>query len=378
MQSSQPPNAPQPSALAPLASRVLLAVGIAVLLVGLLGLVGYALHIFFIAFAAVLFGLFLSTPAAWIEQSTRLSYGWALALVVLVLVILAVVFGSLIGLTLWQQVEELGEALPTSMGEVRDMLRGTSWGRWLLDNAPAAIEPEIGGELQGSENGGEGGGAAALASQAPGVDTILTGVTNVAHSVISVIVAAIVVLFAGFYFAAEPQLYRQGIVRLFPPARRGRAQEVLDELRQTLRWWIVGQLASMTAVGLIWGTGLWMLGVKLALVLGLLAFLAELIPYLGPFLATVPAFLLAMTQPEVNVLHVLFLYLALQILESYVFQPLFQERAVRLPPALTILAIMLLSYLGGILGALLAAPLTISAITLVRSLYVHDALEGRP
>jgi predicted PurR-regulated permease PerM len=367
------PNTPEQPAAAPLASRVLLAVGIAVLMVGLLGLLGYALHIFLMAFAAVLFAVFLSTPAVWLEHYTPLSYRWGLGIVVLLLISMTIILGSLIGLTLWQQVEQLGEALPTSMAEVRNLLHGTNWGRWLLDNAPAALEQEAGGQNQGDENQI----APALAAQGLGMGTMLTGVGGAAYQVMHFVVAGVVILFAGVYFAAEPELYQQGLVRLFPEAKRSRAQEVLDELRQTLRWWIVGQLASMTVVGLIWGTGLWVLGVKLALILGLLAFIAELIPFLGPMLAAIPAFLLAATQPEVNVLYVLVLYLVVQTLESYVLLPLFQERAVKLPPALTILAVVLLSYVGGLLGALLAAPLTIATITLVRMLYIEDALESR-
>jgi predicted PurR-regulated permease PerM len=64
----------------------------------------------------------------------------------------------------------------------------------------------------------------------------------------------------------------------------------------------------------------------------------------------------------------------LQATESYLLQPLFQERAVLLPPAITILAIVFLSYIGGVLGALLVAPLTATMILLVRKLYVERAL----
>lgn len=373
------------SATGPLAYRVLVAIGVAVLIVGILGLVGYAIHIFLVAFAAVLFGLFLSTPAVWLERHARMSYRWALGVVVLSLTSLTIVTASVIGLTLWEQVQELSRALPTSLAEARLRLEETQWGRWLLDNVdqqeqprdeeapddrPGQAEP---GQRDGRENGQqprEGG----PTFGGLGIETMLTGVGGAAFQMMHFVAALVVILFAGFYFAAEPDWYRRGLVLLVPPPKRDRAEQVLDELRYTLRWWIVGQLAAMIFVGLVWGTGLWLLGVRLALVLALLAFVAELIPFLGPVLASIPAFLLAATQPEVNLLYVLFLYLGLQTIEAYVVIPLFQERAVRLPPAITILAVMLLAYLGGLLGALLAAPLTIATITLVRKLYVEDVL----
>ncbi len=121
--------------------------------------------------------------------------------------------------------------------------------------------------------------------------------------------------------------------------------------------------------------GLWLLNVPLALALGLLAALGELVPNFGPLLAFIPAILLAFTDSTTRALAVFGLYLGVQGFESYVLTPLVEKRAVSLPPALTMTAQVLLGLLAGGLGLVLAAPLMATAMVLVQRLYVEDVLH---
>ena len=133
-----------------------------------------------------------------------------------------------------------------------------------------------------------------------------------------------------------------------------RVQEVLQELGTTLGHWLVGRIVSMGIVGGITTGGLWLLGVPLAPALGLFAALAEFVPNVGPFLAFIPALVLALTESATRALAVLLLYLGVQGFESYVLTPLVEKRAVALPPALTITAQVLMAVLAGGLGLALA------------------------
>lgn len=122
------------------------------------------------------------------------------------------------------------------------------------------------------------------------------------------------------------------------------------------------------------GVGLWLLGVPLALSLGFLAGLLELVPYVGPVLAAVPALLLAFVQaPELG-LYVLLLYVGVQQLEGDLLTPIIQEVAVDLPPVLTLVATFVMGALFGVLGLLVATPLAALALVLVRMLYLEDVL----
>jgi predicted PurR-regulated permease PerM len=130
----------------------------------------------------------------------------------------------------------------------------------------------------------------------------------------------------------------------------------------------------MVAISLTTMAALWLLGIPLALVLGLIAGLMELVPYVGPFLSVIPAALVAVLVGPVHLLAVLGLYLALHVIEGYILEPLVQRRAVLLPPALTILMQVLLSDLLGMLGLFVAAPLTVTGMVLLKMLYVEDTL----
>lgn len=131
----------------------------------------------------------------------------------------------------------------------------------------------------------------------------------------------------------------------------------------------------MLFVGVATGLGLWVLQMPLILTLAILAAMLDFIPNIGPVISAVPAVLLASGSGAGHVLWVAGLYLTVQIVESYVLQPLVQQRAVSLPPAVNLLAQVLIGILFGWLGVILATPLTVVAITLIEMLYVEDALQ---
>jgi hypothetical protein len=133
-----------------------------------------------------------------------------------------------------------------------------------------------------------------------------------------------IITFVAIYFAAQPYTYIDGIVTLVPKRKRARAREVLDEIGTTLSKWLFGKACSMLVVGAATALGLWLLGVPLALILGIIAGLLDFIPYLGPLMAGVPAVLMA--------LYTIGLFAAIQLAEGYLLQPLVEQKTVNLPP----------------------------------------------
>ena len=120
--------------------------------------------------------------------------------------------------------------------------------------------------------------------------------------------------------------------------------------------------------------GLWLLGVPLALTLGLLSGLLNFIPNVGPLLAAAPALLIALTQGPTQALYVALLYLAYQSVDGYLLTPIVTQRTVAVPPAVTLLAQVLLGASAGLYGLLLASPLVAAGLVIVRLLYVEDIL----
>lgn len=201
---------------------------------------------------------------------------------------------------------------------------------------------------------------------------------NLSSAVMSIgngIAEMLIVLFGGIYLAAQPRVYRAGAIKLVPAGKRGLVAEAMDESETALRLWLKGQLIAMVVVGLLVGIGLWLLGLRSALALGLLAGMLEFIPFIGPFLAAVPAILLALAVSPDLALWVLLLYVVVQQLEGYLLTPLVQQYAVDLPGVVLLFSLLGFGLLFGTLGVILAAPLTVVSYVLVKRLYVIETLH---
>jgi predicted PurR-regulated permease PerM len=130
----------------------------------------------------------------------------------------------------------------------------------------------------------------------------------------------------------------------------------------------------MIVIGVLIGAGLWLIGVPLWFLLGLLAALFNFIPNFGPFVSYIPSVLLALAIGPSAAIWVTVLFIVAQSFEGYLLTPLVQRKAVLLPPALTITTQVLLGILVGILGVMLAAPLTAAVLVVVKMLYVEEVL----
>ena len=346
------------------ARRALITVGLVTLAVLIFSIVWYAIDVFLVAFAGVLLAVALRGLSDWVRRHTRLSSRWSLALVTLALVVLLALDVTLFAASIAEQVTKLTEQLPQSVAEARQRVEQLPGGQQIV-----GLFPQVGSGEQGSGGSGQGGaGQNSGGGQAGGIASLFS-------TSLGIVANIAIIGFLGLYFASEPDLYINGAVRLVPKTKQKRARDVIHTLGYTLRWWLLGQLISMTVVGLLTGLGLMVLGVPLAPVLGLLAGLLDFVPTVGPIIAAVPGVLLAFSAGSTTGFLALGLYVVVQILEGYVLYPLVLERAVKLPPALTILALALMGVLLGPLGLLLATPLLAVVLTLVKMLYVEDMLD---
>jgi predicted PurR-regulated permease PerM len=180
------------------------------------------------------------------------------------------------------------------------------------------------------------------------------------------------VLVGGLYLAAQPTLYSGGLLRMVPAASRTQMAETLDAVTVSLRNWLKGQALGMLFVGLATGLGLWLVGVPAAGAIGLVAGLAEFVPYLGIIVAGLPALVLGFGQGTDTGLWTIGVLIAVQQIQGNLVMPLLQNRMVDLPPAVTIFGIIAAGILFGIAGVLLATPLTIVVLVVVRRLYLGE------
>ncbi len=188
-------------------------------------------------------------------------------------------------------------------------------------------------------------------------------VANVMFYTLAVLVVAL------FFTITKNDAYRF-VISLFAPHQRDGAAAFLDRVGSKMRRFTVGTIVTMFAVGIMTYVGLTIIGVPLAPLLAVLAFLFELLPIVGPWLAFAPAFVVALTQGIGMAIAVAVLYLVIQQIESYVLVPMIHGRGTKLPGLMIISAIMVAYPLMGILGALIALPIAMIVHTVATDLLV--------
>lgn len=166
------------------------------------------------------------------------------------------------------------------------------------------------------------------------------------------------------------------VERLVPARRQPALQRAVDALEPRLRWWFVGTIGSMILVGLASWAGYALVGLRFALPLALLAGALEIVPTIGPLLTFALAALVAATQGTTQLIGVVVVYAVVQLLESYLILPLVMERAVRIPPIVTLATVILWGNVFGPAGLLLALPLDLLAWTVLETFVAQQHEEA--
>jgi predicted PurR-regulated permease PerM len=133
--------------------------------------------------------------------------------------------------------------------------------------------------------------------------------------------------------------------------------------------WLVGQLALGFIIGVFYYVGLSLIGVKSALVLAVFGGFMEFIPYIGPILVGIPIIIIALSQSPLTAALALVIQIAIQQLENHVIVPKVMQKAVGLNPLVSIVALLVGAKLFGIVGMLLAIPVTTSISVVLTEIY---------
>lgn len=318
-----------------------------------LGIVGCAWlliemnRFFLLVFAAIVLSAVFDAITGWICRSTGM--GRPFGLLLAILAFLGVFVGAfwLFGSQLAGEFDTIRQTVPAAIERLQDFLESYGLG------SPASQLTQLGSED-----------VSGLFSQAGGF--ALAAGNGIADFVL--------VLVGAIFIAANPGVYRRGVLLLVPGKVEAVAADALDHTGKGLRGWMMGQAISSLVVAVLTWIGLALLGVPAAGGLGVIAGLLDIIPLIGPIIAGIPAVLLAFTVSPLMALWTLLLFLGVQQLQGNFLQPMIQKYAVNVPPALLLFAVLAFGLLFGFLGVLLAAPLTIVSFILVRHIYVKAIL----
>lgn len=304
---------------------------------------------FLLVFAAVVLAVVLDALTRAI--CAIFPIGRALALAAAVVLLLGIFIGAL-GL--------FGAQLASEFDSIRQTLPGA------VDSLQAFLDHAgLGEAVNGALEQGKDMLSSTLSKAGTYVLAFGNGLTNL-----------VLVIFAAVFLAADPSVYRRGLLLLIPQTAVDVTEAALKDAGHGLNGWMKGQAVSSLVVAALTSAGLALLGVPSAGGLGVIAGLLDVIPMIGPVISGVPAVLLAFTQSPVTALWTVVLFIVIQQLQGNFLQPMIQKQAVDVPPAVLLFAVLAAGMLFGALGVVLAAPLTIVTFVLVKRIYV-EAILGK-
>lgn len=318
--------------------------GIFAFIVIMLLLLKATFNVLLLVLAGILIAVFFRGLSGLLQKTTGWKEGICVAVAVIGTIIILILFFWLIGSKVQSQAEQLSDALPSTIENAKKQLNKSAVGKKIVEKISS---PET--QKKASAMG-----------------------QTFFKSTFGVLADLYVVLFLGIFFTVSPDLYKKGMVRLVPKKGERKANDVLTKTADNLRKWLKGKLFAMLVVFILTAIGLLIIGVPMWLVLALIAGLLSFIPNFGPLIAIIPAILVGLMQDTTTAIWIAGLYILIQVVESNFIAPMVQQRLISLPPAMIIIAQLFIAPLTGGWGLVLATPLMVILMVIVKELYIKN------
>lgn len=332
-----------------------------VLVVLLLWMFGRTVDVFLLLFIAIIISLYLRAVTDILVSRARLPERVGFALAILGTVIGIVGLFWLVVPPVIQQTQQLFHVLPEYVdawekGLDRFMARYPAT-RYFWTPGEHRVLRAVYDQLAGSFEG------------------VVPKVFSAVHVLIDIFAVGVM----SIYLALHPGVYREWLIAIFPPVHRDLVRDVLRDLAETLRAYIVGQLFAMFVLAMLTAIGLYFLNVPYWLTFGVFTGAVAIVPFFGTLISTaLPAFfVLGGPTGGSQALLVISLGVVIHLVESNVIAPLVMARKVELPPVLTIMAVLVMGRLIGALGLVVAVPTLASIMVIVRRILINRIYEGK-
>lgn len=199
------------------------------------------------------------------------------------------------------------------------------------------------------------------------IDSVWSSVRNFVGG----LVALFLVLVLTFYMIVEEETARVYFRNLAPAEYQPYIGQLLKKIQIKIGAWMRGQFILGLVVGVVIFIGLSLIQVEYALLLALMAGVFEVVPYVGPIIALIPAAIIGFAHSPLQGLLVLVLYLFVQQLENHILVPKIMQKVTGLNPIVSIAALLIGMKLGGLVGAILAIPVATLVVVVLEDLF-HD------
>ena len=302
----------------------------------------------FIVMLAILIAIVIHAPA---KRLARMGVPFRLALPLMVIVFVGALVGLMVAMVpeLMAQVRLLATQLPETLDQVQV---------WFARETGQGPESQLSRSLNQQVTG------------------FISRFVPLAFNLISTLLGSFAIIVLATFFAAQPGVYRDLLLRLTPLETRERWVRVYEEAGANLRRWTLGKAITMLGIGIVTYIGLSMFQIPGALALAAFAALMEFIPNFGPTIAAAPAVVAAFAVSPRTALYVAVFYFLLQQVQNAITVPLVERRAVNIPPAMLLVWQLMLAVGFGLMALFVATPLLAVIVVAVRILY-FEPLEER-
>lgn len=316
------------------------------ILAGLGILLGVAAVIMFVVLAQaaltlVAISLFLAlalNPAVEYFVSKGLKRGSAVGAVFALAIVLLAVVGLVLIPPLVEQVGNFVDGLPKLVSDITKAKGPLGF----LERDYQVVERVK--ELTAAKGGG------GLAGQAGPVLSVVEGAA-------STVFGFLVIAFLTLFMLLEGPTWRHWVAELLPERNRTRVERIGAGTYRAVGGFVLGNLAASLLAGVVATVILLVTGVPYAIPLGLFVFFVELVPYLGPLVASIVMAAAALSQGVVTAIVVTALIVVYHAIEGHSLRPMIYGRALKLSPLAVLIAILIGAELAGILGVLVAIPI---------------------
>jgi predicted PurR-regulated permease PerM len=337
----------------------------AVLFAALLSFAWHFAATLFLIFAGMLLAVALNAMTQLLGHLIRLPQPLRLAIVCLALAALLSGVVVLGGATIAKQATALSDTIKSQVGTVKAFLEKNGVDPSYFEfGGPTETTTDSGGAATPGTTTPSAPAPGATAPRLPSASALASGGTAIIGQTFKILLGTVsavgnffIVLFLGLAFAAQPSVYRAGLIFIAPAKYRAQATDIVDRIGETLERWLLAQMLTMFAVFAVTWIGLAIIGIPSSFILGIQAGLLAFIPTLGALIGGLIVVLASLASGWIAAASAFALFLGVHALESYVLTPIIQRQALDIPPATLFAFQILLGVVFGVWGLALALPL---------------------
>ena len=326
--------------------------GLGLLIVLLIAIVlQLATNVLVLVLISILLAAALDPLVNWVRERSPLSRAATILGVYVIILVLSAALLLLVVPAAIDQLTDLSSRLPEMIAQ------GQAWAE--------AIRPEILGTTLSRLIGTIERSLIQTGVTSPDPEEVVEAGLTAADAAISVITVLTLI----FFWLVSRETMQRFTLALLPADHRAGIRLGWNDVESRMGYWLRGQLTLMATIGVVTSIAYFLLGLENALLLGVIAGIAEVIPIVGPAIGAVPALIAAFVGggPELALV-VAGVYVVIQVVEGNVLVPIVMKNAVGLPPFVVIVSLLVGAAVAGLIGALLAVPIAAAgAVVLERA-----------